>query len=401
MIDFPHLADIVEPSPSRILMLVADGLGGLPHPETGKSELETARISNLDRLAQRSACGLTVPVDAGVTPGSGPGHLGLFGYDPVKYTIGRGVLEAIGIGLDVRDGDVAARGNFCTVDAQGLITDRRAGRISTERCVDLSKRLSAIKLAGVETVVAPVREHRFVLMLRGVGLSPDVSETDPQKTGVAPLDPRAESAKGNKTAKLVAEWVTQARGLLADAAPANMVTLRGFSHLPQLPQVGDAYRLKPAAIAAYPMYRGLARLVGMKVIPTGTTFGEEMDTLTQHWREHDFFYLHYKPADSAGEDGDFPRKVKMLEALDAAIPRLLDMKPDVFIVAGDHSTPAVLKGHSWHPVPFLLHSQWTGGLGVAGFNERACRQGALGEFPASRVMLQALAHAGKLVKYGA
>ncbi|MDO8532390.1 MAG: 2,3-bisphosphoglycerate-independent phosphoglycerate mutase [Dehalococcoidia bacterium] len=399
--DFPHLADIVESSPSKILMLVADGLGGLPHPETGKSELETARIPNLDRLAQRSACGLTVPVAAGVTPGSGPGHLGLFGYDPLKYIIGRGVLEAIGIGLDVRDGDVAARGNFCSVEAQGLITDRRAGRISTERCTELCQRLSAIKLAGVDVQVAPVREHRFVLMLRGPGLSPDVSETDPQKTGVAPLDTRAESAKGRKTAKLVTEWVTQARGMLADAAPANMVMLRGFSQLPRLPQMGEAYRLKPAAIAAYPMYRGLARLVGMEVIPTGMTFSEEMDTLAQRWRDHDFFYLHYKPADSAGEDGDFSRKVSMLEALDAAIPRLLEMKPDVFIVAGDHSTPAVLKGHSWHPVPFLLHSRWTGGLGVAGFNERACRQGALGEFPATRVMLQALAHAGKLMKYGA
>ena len=387
-------------TPSKILMLVVDGLGGLPHPDTRLSELETASLPNLDALARESACGLTVPVQPGVAPGSGPGHLALFGYDPVKCLIGRGALEALGIGVDMQEGDVAARGNFCTVDADGNLTDRRAGRIPTAESAPLCHVLEYITLDGVESTVYPVQDYRFVLHLRGFGLSEQVSETDPQQTGVPALEARALSPQGAKTASAVRQFVDEAARMFSERDRANMVMLRGFSQLPHLPSMGEAFGLNPGAIAAYPMYRGLASIAGMKVIPTGRTFTDEVYTLREHYHEHDFFFLHYKPADAAGEDGDFKAKVAALEALDAHIPGLLDLDPDVLVVAGDHSTPAIMASHSWHPVPLMIRSKWTRGEGIEAFSERDCAQGSLGTFPASDVMTLATAHAGKLLKFG-
>ena len=385
---------------SKILLLVVDGLGGLPHPDTRLSELETANIPNLDALARESACGLTLPVQPGVAPGSGPGHLALFGYDPVKYMIGRGALEALGIDVDLQEGDVAARGNFCTVDGTGNLTDRRAGRIPTSESAPLCHMLQAITLDGVEATVYPVQDYRFVLHLRGTGLSDQVCETDPQQTGVPPLEAQALSPDGARTASAVREFVDTAARMLSERHRANMIMLRGFSQLPHLPPMGDAFCLNPGAIAAYPMYRGLASIAGMRVMPTGSTFTDEVYTLREHYHEHDFFFLHYKPADAAGEDGNFKGKVETLEALDRHIPDLLDLDPDVLIVAGDHSTPAIMAAHSWHPVPFLLRSQWTRGEGVDAFSERDCAGGPLGTFPATDVMMLATAHAGKLLKFG-
>ncbi len=400
MIDFPALADIVEPTPSKIVMLVSDGLGGAPHPDTGRSELETAHLPNLDRLARESSGGRTVPVLPGIAPGSGPGHLALFGYDPLKYFIGRGVLEALGIDAPIKDGDVAARGNFCTVDANGLLTDRRAGRIPSNESRPLCQLLDTIKVPGVELSVLPVRDYRFVLIMRGKGLSDQLTETDPQRVGAAPMTVNAIAPDAQKAADATNQFIAQARKLLSDQPRANMLMLRGFSKLPDFPSMADAYKLNPAAIAAYPMYRGLSHVVGMKVIPTGATFDDEITTLEKHYQEHDFFYIHYKPADAAGEDGNFEAKVKTLEDLDARIPRLLELDPDVFIVAGDHATPAIMASHGWQPVPVLLRSKLTRGDGVSAFNERACAAGSLGTFPAMHLMLLALAHAGKLTRYG-
>ena len=400
MIDFPNVQDICQSTPSKIVMLVIDGLGGAPRVETRKTELEEARLPNLDELARHSAGGLTIPVGPGITPGSGPGHMALFGYDPVKYLMGRGVLEALGIGVELQAGDVAARGNLCTVDGQGLVTDRRAGRITTAESAPLIERLDEVEVPDVNVRVYPVRDYRFVLVLEGEGLEPDVVETDPQNPGLAPLRPMTLSDGSAKTAAAVEQFVAAAQERLASHPRANMALLRGFSKLPRLPQMLDSYRLNPAAVAAYPMYRGLAQLVGMKVLATGMTFDTELDTLESRFKEHDFFFLHYKPADAAGEDGDFDAKVAALEALDALVPRILALAPDVLIVAGDHSTPAVLGGHSWHPVPLLVHSSLTAGDGVDGFSERSCRIGSLGTIPATNLMFQALAHAGKLRKFG-
>jgi len=386
---------------SKILLFVMDGLGGLPHPETGRSELETARTPNLDALARESACGFTLPVAPGVTPGSGPGHLSLFGYDPLKFNIGRGALEAVGIDFDLRPQDVAARGNFCTVDGGGAISDRRAGRISSERCAELCAKLRGIRLDGVELFVEPVREHRFVFVLRGDGLSVAVADTDPQREGPQPLELRATSPEGEATARLVARFVEEARRILSDESPANMLLLRGFARRPDWPSMSDVFKLRPAAVAHYPMYRGLAKLVGMEALPAGPSIDDSIATVRENWGRFDYFFVHYKYTDTAGEDGDFERKVAKLEEVDAAVPALLALGPDVLMVAGDHSTPAVMAGHSWHPVPFLMRAPWTRSDACDAFNEVALQKGSLGTFPAVEALPLALAHAGRLTKYGA
>ncbi len=400
MIDLEVLRDCYTASPTKIVLLVVDGLGGLARPETGLSELETAHLPNLDAMAQESACGLTTPVLPGVAPGSGPGHLALFGYDPLKHLIGRGALEALGIEVDLQPGDVAARGNFCTVDGDGLLVDRRAGRIPTELSAPICQRLDQIELDGVQVDVFPVQDYRFVLRLRGEGLSEAVTETDPQINGVPALPVKPLNPTSQKTADLVNDFVGQATRLLSEEDRANMLLLRGFAQLPNLPAMGEVYRLNPAAIAAYPMYRGLATVAGMRVIRTGHTFADEVETLRENFESHDFFFIHYKPADAAGEDGDFDAKVKRLEELDPLIPAIRELEPDVLMVAGDHATPAITAGHSWHPVPFMLHSWLTKGEGVSAFNERTCAQGSIGRIPATNAMLLALSHAGKMTKFG-
>ena len=402
MADFELMRGLTMEAESKIVLLVMDGLGGLPKAAGGPTELEAARTPNLDKLAAESMLGLSIPIGHGITPGSGPGHLALFGYDPVKYLIGRGVLEACGIGFPLTADDVAARGNFCTVDKDMLITDRRAGRIPTETCAELVKKLRAIALPDVEVFVEPVQDYRFVLVLRGKGLSPHLNETDPQKIGHAPLEVEAQSVDAERTADLANRWIAAAREMLKAEEPANMVTLRGWAKEPGLPRFGDVYKLNAVALAVYPMYKGLASLVGMDVRQGLHSLDEQLAALKEGWGTHDFFFVHYKYTDSRGEDGDFEGKTVEIEKVDAAIPRFLDMNPDVFIVTGDHSTPAVWKSHSWHPVPTLLRAR---GLGrrnaVQEFGETECLRGALGQFPAVELMPLALAYAGRIAKFGA
>jgi len=401
MINLELIKEIARPSPTKIALLVIDGLGGLPAPETGKTELETASIPNLDALAAKGICGLADPVAPGITPGSAPGHLALFGYDPISYNIGRGVLEAVGIDVELQPGNVAARGNFCTVDEKRLLIDRRAGRISTEKCTELCEMLDGMLIDDVQVLVYPVREHRFVAVFRGKDLASDVTESDPQQTGVAPLSINALSQESKRLADIANKFIAQAKTRLAEQHPANMVLLRGFSLQPDLPTMSEIYKLKPLAIAIYPMYRGLARLVGMEVTETGTKLEDEFATLKQNYANYDFFFLHVKWTDSAGEDGDFDRKVKVLEQIDAALPELISLEPDVLVVTGDHSTPAVLKGHSWHPVPVLLCSKYCRHDAVQSFSEPAFIAGGLGRIYATQIMPLAMANALKLAKFGA
>lgn len=401
MISLEQIREIAIASASKIVLLVIDGLGGLPHPETGKTELETAHTPNLDRLAGVSICGLSDPVSPGITPGSAPAHLALFGYDPLRFEIGRGVLEAVGIDFDLKDEDVAARGNFCTVDQDGVIADRRAGRISTERCAQLCQLLGGVGIDGAELIVSPVSGHRFVAVFRGQGLDAELSDSDPHREGVAPRAVSALSSGAERTAQVANRFIAQARLVLADSHPANMILLRGFSKRPDFPAMSQVYKLKPAAIASYPMYRGLAKLLGMAALDTAGSIEEEFATLARHYGQYDFFFVHVKPADSAGEDGDFDRKVSVIEEVDGLLPRLLGLEPEVVVVTGDHSTPAVLKGHSWHPVPLILHSKWCRPDRVAEFSETACARGGLGRFPATAVMPLAMANALKLIKFGA
>jgi 2,3-bisphosphoglycerate-independent phosphoglycerate mutase len=390
-----------EPANTKIVLLVADGLGGMPLAPGGRTELESANTPHLDQAAREGVCGLSLPVLPGITPGSGPGHLALFGYDPLEYQIGRGILEALGINFPVGPQDVAVRGNFCTVDAGGLITDRRAGRPATERCVAMCQKLQQIKVPGVEIFVEPVREHRFVLVLRGEELGDRVNDTDPQVLGQRPLEARGEDAASEATARAVNAFVAEAARVLRDEAPTNMITLRGFARYPKIATMEDLYGLRAVAIAVYPMYKGLARLVGMTIADAGATLADQVRTLGDLWDRYDFFFLHYKDTDSTGEDGLFEAKVQMIEKLDEEIPRIRALRPDVLIVTGDHSTPSKLRSHSWHPVPTLLVASTCRCDGVTSFGESACLQGGLGQFQAKHLMLLAMAHAGRLGKYGA
>jgi 2,3-bisphosphoglycerate-independent phosphoglycerate mutase len=395
------IQELREPAATKIVLLVADGLGGLPFSPGGKTELETALTPHLDACARDGVCGLSTPVLPGITPGSGPGHLGLFGYDPLEYRIGRGILEALGINFAVGSKDVAIRGNFCTLGADGTITDRRAGRPSNEKNKAAVEKLRTIKLPGVELFVEPVKEHRFVVVIRGDGLGDAVNDTDPQAVGVKPLVAEGKDEASKRTAEVVNAFVAEAVKVLASEGPTNGITLRGFARYPKIATFEQVYGLKAAAIAVYPMYKGLARLVGMDILDPGTTLQGQVDTLKKVWNDYDFFFLHYKYTDSTGEDGNFPAKVQMIEEFDKVIPQVRALKPDVLIVTGDHSTPSKMKSHSWHPVPTLLVSELARTDGVTEFSESACLRGGLGQFQAMHLMLLAMAHAGRLGKYGA
>ncbi|MFL5241757.1 MAG: 2,3-bisphosphoglycerate-independent phosphoglycerate mutase [Gemmataceae bacterium] len=395
------IKELRESADTKIVLVVADGLGGLPLEPGGKTELETAKTPNLDALVREGVCGLSLPVLPGITPGSGPGHLGLFGYDPLEYRIGRGILEALGINFKVGPRDVAVRGNFCTVDRDGVITDRRAGRPTTERCVAMCQKLQQIRLPAVEIFVEPVREHRFVVVLRGDKLGDAVNDTDPQQIGHKPLEAKGADAESQNTALVITRFVAEAAKVLQGDEPTNMVTLRGFARYPKIATMQEVYGVRAAALAVYPMYKGLARLVGMDVVDAGATLSDQVKRLERLWTRYDFFFLHYKYTDSTGEDGNFTAKVEMIERLDAEIPNIRELNPDVLIVTGDHSTPSKLRSHSWHPVPTVLWSQTCRPDAATEFGESYCLRGGLGQFQAMYLMPLALANAGRLAKYGA
>ena len=386
---------------SKIVMLVADGLGGLPMQPGGLTELETAKTPHLDALASLGVQGASIPVKPGIAPGSGPGHLALFGYDPLKYIIGRGALEATGIGFELQPGDVAIRCNFCTIDDQDRITDRRAGRISSQESAPLAISLRKIQIPGIEIFVEPVKEHRFVVVFRGEGLGGHVADTDPQMTGVKALEPVAQNPQSQKTAEVAKEFLRQAKSILAGHPKANFHTMRGFAAKPQLPSYQEVYGLRAAAIAVYPMYKGLARLVGMDIVGNAQSLEEQIDELAANWDLYDFFFLHFKYTDSTGEDGNFSEKVARIEELDSVLGRIQKLNPNVLIVTGDHSTPSYLKSHSWHPVPTLLFSDCCRPDPHSTFNETTCITGGLGHFEAQYLMTLALANAGRLGKFGA
>jgi 2,3-bisphosphoglycerate-independent phosphoglycerate mutase len=399
MIGFEDLKGLAVPASTKIVLLVLDGVGGLPRD--GRTELETARTPNLDALARQSSLGLADPVAPGITPGSGPGHLGLFGYDPLTYRIGRGVLEAVGIDMPMTDRDLAARGNFCSVDGEGRITDRRAGRIPTEVCARLCSLLESIRIPGIELSVRPVREHRFVVLFRGDGLEEGLTETDPQAVGKEPLPVRAERPAAARSAEIANRFVAEAGRLLAAERPANMVLLRGFARYPRLLKLTELYGIRAGVIAVYPMYRGLARLVGMEPIAPGDTVADEFAALRSAFGGYDLFFVHIKKTDSYGEDGSFDRKVAVIESVDREIPRLLALKPDVILITGDHSTPATYKAHTWHPVPVLLWSKWCRPDEAERFTERACRFGSLGHLQSAQLMPLMMGYAERLTKFGA
>jgi len=400
---FDYLKPLLNTEKIKIVLLVMDGLGGLPIEPGGRTELETAITPVMDELAKNGTLGQIISIRNGITPGSGPAHLALFGYDPFVYDIGRGALEASGVGMELKKGDVAARGNFCTLDETGKISDRRAGRISTSEAIPIVEMLQDVQVPGVEVEVSHVKEYRFAVVMRGDKLEPDIKDTDPQRTGVAPLPAQAVTKSSQKAADLYNLWIQRASEVIKGQHKANGLTLRGFATHPGLPTFEYSYALRAACIAVYPMYRGVSKLVGMQIIDfEGDTPEDEFNALQRVWDDYDFFFVHIKKTDSKGEDGDFYGKAKIIEGVDKALPQLIDLNPDVLIITGDHSTPAKLKSHSWHPIPFLLHAPATVRPdGQISFGERACAQGGLNTFSALETISLALAHANKIEKYGA
>lgn len=403
---FPVFKELAQKTPSKILLIVLDGVGGLPLEPGGPTELEAARTPNLDRLAQESALGLLTPVYPGLAPGSGPGHLALFGYDPFRYVVGRGALSALGLGADFREGDVALRGNFATLDAEGRVLDRRAGRPSTEenRRVIAKLQEATPRLEDVEVHFYTESEHRFLVILRGEGLADGVTDTDPQKTGLPPLRAQALDRASEKTARLVNLLSERVREALKEEPRMNGALFRGASKRPSFPRMQEVYGLTPAAIASYPMYKGLAALVGMEVLPVegeGDALEGKLQALEANWDRYDFFYFHVKKTDAMGEDGNFPGKVEKIELFDALLPGILALRPEVLAITGDHSTPSALKAHSWHPVPLLLKAPYLRADEAKRFTEREALRGSLGHLRGVELMPLLLAHAGKLLKYGA
>jgi len=400
----PEFIDtLVIKNDTKIVFLIMDGLGGLPMGEKQQTELESAKTPNLDALARGSVCGLLDPVGYGITPGSGPAHFALFGYDPIQNSIGRGILEAAGIDFPMTDRDLLIRINFATIDAKGIVIDRRAGRIDNETnrriCGKLQENIR--NLSGTEIIFEPVKEHRAMLALRGEGLREEIVETDPQKTGLPPISPKALVPEAEETAAILRELIQKAGNILSDEEKANMMLLRGYSRYRRYPSMQQRFGLNALAIAGYPMYRGIARLLGMAVGPQPSSIREEFDALRDHYGQYDFFFLHIKPTDSRGEDGSFDAKVAVIEEVDGLIPNVLALKPDVLVVTGDHSTPAALASHSWHPVPVLLLSATCRPDRVDRFGERDCITGGLGRMPMMHLMGLALAHARRLEKFGA
>ncbi|HVF14628.1 MAG TPA: 2,3-bisphosphoglycerate-independent phosphoglycerate mutase [Acidimicrobiales bacterium] len=395
------LSPLVQPSPGKIVLVVLDGLAGFAGPDRG-TELEEAHTPNLDALAAAGSVGLHDPVGPGITPGSGPAHMALFGYDPVEYQLGRGALSAAGLEVDVRPGDVAARGNLATLDAEGRITDRRAGRLPDTEALEVVERLRAgVAIPGVDITIAHEAQHRVLVVFRGEGLSPLLSDTDPQKVGVPPAAPRATLPTSDHTAEVVADFDRQVRAVLADHPKANVVLLRGFDSHRALPSMFERFGVRPAAIAVYPMYRGVASLVGMDVLPKPANLDEELALLRKYWDDYDYFFFHHKSPDSAGEDGNFAAKAAAIEALDEVIAEVAALAPDVLVVTGDHSTPSQMAAHSWHPVPVLMWGPRVGRDDVARFGERWCLQGALGRREGKHLMTLMLGASGRLAKFGA
>ena len=401
--DSKILSELVIPGTTKIVFLILDGLGGIQMEGKGGTELQVARTPNLDDLANASSCGLLDPVGPGITPGSGPAHFALFGYDPFEYNIGRGILEATGIDFPLTERDVVARMNFATVDKKGNVVDRRAGRISTENSRRICQKLqTGLQVGGgVEVIVEPVKEHRAILVLRGEGLRGEIEDTDPEREGIPPFEPKAAIPSAEETAAIVRKIVSRTKDLLTDEPKANMVLLRGFAKHTRYPSMKERYGLNPLAIATYPMYRGISRLVGMTVLSAVSNLEEEFQSLADHFAAYDFFYLHVKQTDSRGEDGNFDAKVAVIEEVDRFIPHVMSLKPDVLVVTGDHSTPAKLSAHSWHPLPLILHSSYCLIDGVKKFDEVSCIGGALGRMRSVDLMSLSLANARRLSKFGA
>ncbi len=388
---------------NKVIFLILDGLGDIPNPAFGlKTPLEAAKKPNMDDLAtKRGVLGRITPVDIGITPGSGPGHLSLFGYDPQVHEIGRGVLEVLGLNMDLKDGDLAARANFCTVK-NGLVTDRRAGRIPTSETERLCKLISSQveKVEGCEVIIKPGKSHRFAVIFRGKNLTDKLSDADPHKDNKPFVYTSAKSPDAEFSARVVNGFIERVMDILKVEPVANGALLRGFSLKPDITPFTAKYRMKALAIATYPMYRGIAKVLGMDVRDEPANYDEAVAILKKNYSDYQFFFFHVKETDLAGEDGNFAEKVQAIENVDTFLPEIAGLDPHTLVITGDHSTPCPMKGHSWHPVPALIVTK-TGETDGMVFHEKNCLAGSVGTLYSKDLMSLALAHGGRLDKYGA
>ena len=379
--------------------MVVDGLGGMADERQG-TELEDASTPHLDDLAAGGVTGLLEPVGPGITPGSGPGHLALFGYDPVRFVLGRGALSAAGLGVPLHPGDVAARGNLCTLDAEGTVVDRRAGRISDEEGRRVVARLDE-EVAGAE--FHHEKGHRVLVVFRGDGPRPPDRRHGPagdRRPAAGPPSPR--SGGGGHRRRSSSATLEEVRRVLADEPAANGLLLRGFDTQRALPSFRERTGMRAAAVAVYPMYRGIAALLGFDVLGPPADLSEQVRLLEKHREDADLFFVHVKDADAAGEDGDRAAKIAAIERVDDAILDLIAAAdPGVVAVTGDHATPSQMAAHSWHPVPVLVHGPRCGRDETDRFGERWCRAGGLGTRPSTDLLPILMANAGHLAKYGA
>ena len=388
---------------NKVIFLILDGLGDIPNPAFGlKTPLEAAKKPNMDGLAmKRGVLGRIIPVDIGITPGSGPGHLSLFGYDPQVHEIGRGVLEVLGLNMDLRDGDLAARANFCTIK-EGLVTDRRAGRIPTSETERLCRTISSNieKIEGCEVIIKPGKSHRFAVIFRGPDLADKLTDADPHKDNKPFVHTSAKAPEAEFAARVVNSFMEKVMDLLKAEPVANGALLRGFSCKPDIQPFTEKYAMKALAIATYPMYRGIAKVLGMDVKDEPADYDEAVSLLKKNYNDYQVFFFHVKETDLAGEDGNFEEKVQAIEAVDRFLPEITGLDPHALVITGDHSTPCPLKGHSWHPVPALVVTK-TGETDGHAFHEKNCLVGSAGTIYSKDLMALALAHGGRLDKYGA
>ncbi len=405
--DLKLLSSLTVHNDTKVILVVLDGVGGLPGPN-GKTSLEAAKTPNLDLLARSSVCGFHDPLAPGITPGSGPAHIGLFGYDPFRYLIGRGVLDTAGTPFVFAPGDLASRLNFATLAPDGTISDRRAGRIPDEegrRVTDLLAE-NIREIEGVQVLLQHVKDYRAAAIFRGKQLDGRLCDSDPQKVGLKPLEvvptERNPSSGAREAARLANTFIARAKKVLAGEAKANFVMMRGFDIYEPLPNFCELYKWRACVVATYPMYKGVSKLAGMRVIDEGqSTVEEELDLVARELPNTDFLFLHVKKTDSMGEDGNFQGKVEVIAHFDQLLPRLLELKPDVLCITGDHSTPCSLKSHSWHPVPICIAAATVRVDACVTFGETSFLTGGLGRIHSTDVMPLLLAHSGRLMKYGA
>ena len=404
----------------KTFFVICDGLGDRPIPKLGrKTPLEYAKTPNLDAIARRGIIGAMNTIDIGVRPGSDTAHMAIFGYDPHVYYTGRGPFETAGLRMEHKDGDICFRVNMGTVDDTLHIIDRRAGRIGDTSA--FARELNGMKIDGVEFFVKAGTGYRMGMIMRGKKLSTHITDIDPGHVGkgVRMCEATDDTSEAKRTAKILNTFVSRAHKLLKrmpvnidrqkNGLPqANYLLVRGAGVYPKLPRFFDKYGLRAACFAGAGLYKGIARLIGMDVVHVPGATGKpdsniraKVETAIKHRKDYDFFFIHFKGADSCGEDGDVEGKIAYIEKIDDAVAPLLKLKNSLVVITADHSTPCTIKSHSADDVPIVIMGDEVRDDDVHEFSERTCAKGRMGHIKGMHVMPIILDLMGIAEKFGA